>query len=156
MGVDEKDRRILRLLQSDMTKSYKKIADELGLPVTTLYNRVKKMEEDNIILGYSPILNHKKLGVPITSFLLITVTFKDRDNNSLDVNALARRISEYTNVQDVHVMAGEWDILVKLKTRNVRAVGDFINEELRQMTGIDKCLSSIAFSTQKETLDIPI
>ncbi|TFH17427.1 AsnC family transcriptional regulator, partial [Candidatus Bathyarchaeota archaeon] len=62
MSTDEKDRQILRKLQENMTKSYKTIAEELDIPVTTVYNRVKKMEESGVIIGYKPILDAVKLG----------------------------------------------------------------------------------------------
>ena len=156
MLVDDKDRQILRLLQEDMTKSYKAIAGELGIPVTTVYNRVKKMEEKEVILGYKPILDPVKLGLPTTSFLLITMRFKDPMNNPLNINTIAMKIATYEKVQEVHIVAGDWDILVKLKTKNVQEIGDFINKDLRNIEGVEKCLSSIAFSTQKETLDIPL
>jgi DNA-binding Lrp family transcriptional regulator len=54
MSTDEKDRQILRKLQEDMTKSYKTIAEELDIPVTTVYNRVKKMEESGVISATNP------------------------------------------------------------------------------------------------------
>ena len=154
--VDNKDRQILRLLQDDMTKSYKAIAGQLGIPVTTVYNRVKKMEENGIILGYKPVLDAVKLGLPTTSFLLITMRFKDPNNTPLNINTIAHQIAEYPHVQEVHIVAGDWDILVKMKTNNVQEIGDFINTKLRYIEGVEKCLSSISFSTQKETLDIPL
>jgi DNA-binding Lrp family transcriptional regulator len=156
MLVDDKDRQILRLLQEDMTKSYKAIANELSLPVTTVYNRVKKMEENGVIIGYKPVLDPVKLGLPTTSFLLITMRFKDTNNAPLNINTIAHQIAEYPHVQEVHIVAGDWDILVKMKTNNVQEIGDFINTKLRYIEGVEKCLSSISFSTQKETLDIPL
>jgi Lrp/AsnC family leucine-responsive transcriptional regulator len=156
MLVDEKDRQILRLLQEDMTKSYKVIASELEIPVTTVYNRVKKMEENGVILGYKPILDPVKMGLATTSFLLITMRFKDLNNTPLNINNIAEQIAKYPHVQEVHIVAGDWDILVKMKTSNVQEIGDFINQKLRYIEGVEKCLSSISFSTQKETLDIPI
>jgi Lrp/AsnC family leucine-responsive transcriptional regulator len=94
--------------------------------------------------------------LPTTSFLLITMRFKDPKNNPLNINTIATKIAAYKNVQEVHIVAGDWDILVKLKTKNVQEIGDFINKDLRNIEGVEKCLSSIAFSTQKETLDIPL
>ena len=109
-----------------------------------------------VILGYKPILDPVKLGLSTTSFLLITMRFKAPKNNPLNINAIATEIAAYENVQEVHIVAGDWDILVKLKTSNVQEIGDFINKKLRYIEGVEKCLSSISFSTQKETLDIPL
>ena len=119
MLTDVKDHEILKKLQEDMTKSYKTIAEELDMPVTTVYNRVKKMEDNGVILGYKPILDASKLGYPTTSFLLITLRFKDAQNNPLDIGKIADEIAVDENVQEVHVVAGDWDLLVKMKTENV-------------------------------------
>jgi Lrp/AsnC family leucine-responsive transcriptional regulator len=156
MSTDEKDQQILKKLQEDMTKSYRTIAEELGIPVTTVYNRVKKMEENKIIVGYKPILDPAKLGYSTTSFLLINLRFKDSHNNPLDIEVIADEIAQYPSVQEVHLIAGDWDILVKMKTGNVQQIGDFINQKLRYIEGVEKSLSCISFGTRKETLDLPL
>ena len=156
MLTDIKDHDILRKLQEDMTKSYKTIAEELGMPVTTVYNRVKKMEENGVIIGYKPVLDASKLGYPTTSFLLITLRFKDAQNNPLDIGKIADEIAVNENVQEVHIVAGDWDLLVKMKTENVQKIGDFINKKLRYIEGVEKSLSCISFGTRKETLDLPL
>ena len=156
MLTDEKDLQILKKLQQDMTKSYKTIAEELDLPVTTVYNRVKKMEENGVILGYKPVLDAAKLGFPTTSFLLITLRFKDAQNNPIDIGRIADEISSDPFVQEVHIVAGDWDLLVKLKSENVQKIGDFINKKLRYIEGVEKSLSCISFGTRKETLDLPL
>jgi Lrp/AsnC family leucine-responsive transcriptional regulator len=156
MLTDEKDLQILQKLQQDMTKSYKTIAEELDLPVTTVYNRVKKMEENGVIIGYKPVLDAAKLGFPTTSFLLITLRFKDAQNNPIDIGRIADEIASDPFVQEVHIVAGDWDLLVKLKSENVQKIGDFINKKLRYIEGVEKSLSCISFGTRKETLDLPL
>jgi len=156
MLTDEKDHDILRKLQDDMTKSYKTIAEELDMPATTVYNRVKKMEENGVISGYKPMLDASKLGFPTTCFLLVTVRFKDSQGNVLDLGKIAEEIASDPHVQEVHIVAGDWDILVKIKTENVQKIGDFINEKLRYIEGVEKSLSCISFGTRKETLDLPL
>ena len=156
MLTDEKDLQILRKLQEDMTKSYKTIAEELDMPATTVYNRVKKMEENGVIIGYKPIIDAAKLGFPATCFLLITLRFKDSNNQPLDIRKIADEIAQDPNVQETHIVAGDWDLLVKMKTENVQKIGDFINHKLRYIEGVEKSLSCISFGTIKETLDLPL
>jgi len=156
MLTDEKDLQILRKLQDDMTKSYKTIAEELDMPATTVYNRVKKMEENGVIIGYKPIIDATKLGFPTTCFLLITLRFKDSNNQPLDIRKIADEIAQDSNVQETHIVAGDWDLLVKMKTENVQKIGEFINQKLRYIEGVEKSLSCISFGTVKETLDLPL
>ena len=156
MLTDDKDILILKKLQEDMTKSYKTIAEELEMPATTVYNRVKKMEDNGVIIGYKPILDPAKLGVPTTCYLLITLRFKDSNNQPLDIRKIANEIADNKNVQEVHIVAGDWDLLVKMKTENVQKIGDFINHKLRYIEGVEKSLSCISFGMIKETLDLPL
>jgi Lrp/AsnC family leucine-responsive transcriptional regulator len=156
MLTDDKDLLILQKLQEDMTKSYKTIADELDMPATTVYNRVKKMEENSVILGYKPIIDSTKLGFPTTCYLLITLRFKDSNNHPLDIRKVAQEIADDPYVQETHIVAGDWDLMVKMKTENVQKVGDFINQKLRYIEGVEKSLSCIVFGTIKETLDLPL
>jgi len=154
--MDDKDIWILKKLQSGKIKSYKVIAEELDMPVTTVYNRVKKMEREGVILGYKPIIDASKLGFSTTCFLLITVRFKDDYNQFLDVGKIADEIARDPRVLEVHIVAGDWDILVKIKTKDAKSVGQFINNKLRYLDGIDKCTPCICFNTVKETFDLPL
>ena len=87
---------------------------------------------------------------------MITLRFKDSNNQPLDIRKIANEIALDPNVQETHIVAGDWDLLVKMKTENVQKIGDFINHKLRYIEGVEKSLSCISFGTIKETLDLPL
>jgi Lrp/AsnC family leucine-responsive transcriptional regulator len=58
-------------------------------------------------------------------------------------------------VQEVHIITGDWDLLVKLRAENVDAVGKFVVDKLRLIKGLEKTLTCMVFETVKETTSLP-
>jgi len=62
----------------------------------------------------------------------------------------------FPEVQEVHVISGDWDLLIKVKTTDIDAVGRFVVDKLRTVGGIDKTVTCMVFDTAKETLEIDL
>ncbi|KUJ99636.1 MAG: Transcription regulator, Lrp/AsnC family, partial [Thermococcales archaeon 44_46] len=67
--VDELDRKIISILQEDARLSYREIAKKVGVAVGTVYNRIKRLEEEGIIRGFVPKLDYAKLGYDLTAII---------------------------------------------------------------------------------------
>jgi len=67
-----------------------------------------------------------------------------------------KNISKFPEVQEVHIISGDWDILIKVKEKDVDAIGKFVVDKLRTVKGIEKTLTCMVFDTLKETTNIPI
>jgi len=155
--IDERDREILRILQEDANRSYREIGRELGCPVTTVYSRVKKLEETGVIKAYKTVLDASRVGLPTTAFILVRVKFREPGaREPYDFHRIASEISRLHGVQELHMMAGEWDFLVKIRARDSGEVGGFVMDRLRLVEGVDRCLTCMVFETVKESADIPI
>jgi Lrp/AsnC family leucine-responsive transcriptional regulator len=157
MSVDDKDKEILQILMMDAKTSAKEISEKLDSPITTVYSRIKRLEDTGVIKGYKPVLDASKLGKPTTAFIFVSFTYRppgvDKD---LDQREIARRVARFPEVQEVHIITGDWDFLVKLKERDVASVGNFVVDKLRTVSGIAKTLTCMVFDSVKETQDIPI
>lgn len=157
MSLDEKDREILRLLMVDAKASAKDIGARIDSPVTTVYSRIKRLEDTGIIKGYKPILDAGKLGRPTTAFVFASFTYRppgvDRD---LDQRETAKKVAKFQEVQEIHIITGDWDFLIKVKVKDVAAVGSFVVDKLRTVQGISKTLTCMVFDSIKETVDIPL
>jgi DNA-binding Lrp family transcriptional regulator len=155
--LDRKDLKILRSLQRNCKISTKILARELQMPVTTIYSKIKRMEGLGIVKGYKAILDSKKLGKPVTCFVLISFEYRLPETKQiLSQREVAEQISKFPEVQDVHILAGEWDMILKVKAESVEDLGRFVLDKLRKMEGIEKTLSLISYDTKKETSDIYI
>jgi DNA-binding Lrp family transcriptional regulator len=156
-SVDEKDLEILRLLQVNAKVPAKEISRRIGSPVTTVYSRIKRLEEDGVIRGYRPILDARALGRPTTAFIFASITYRTPGiSDPLDQRSIARKVGRFPEVQEVHIITGDWDLLIKVKERDVASMGNFVVDKLRTVRGIEKTLTCMVFDAVKETQDLPL
>jgi DNA-binding Lrp family transcriptional regulator len=155
--LDVKDLAILNLLQENCRLTAKDIAGKISSPITTVFAKIKRMEQLGIIKSYRAILDHKKLDFGVTAFILASFSYGlSKEETPLSQRTIAEQISKFPEVQEVHIISGDWDILIKVKDRDVDAVGKFVVDKLRTVKGIEKTLTCLVFATLKETTAIPI
>ncbi len=155
--LDEKDRAILALIQGNCKLTAKQISKKIGSPITTVFAKIKRMEKLGVIREYRAILDAKKLNRGATAFILASVSYRDGGNGSLiSQRDVAEHIAKFPEVQEVHIVAGDWDLLIKLKANTVDAIGKFVIDDLRIVKGIEESLTCMVFETCKETTNIPV
>lgn len=149
--LDEKDIKILEVLQKNCKLPIKTIAFKLNLPITTVYAKIKRMEELKLIKSYKAILDYGKIGKGTLAFILISVAYRPSSEETLiSQREIAKEISKFPEVQEVHIISGDWDLLVKARAENVDAIGKFVIDKLRTVKGIQKTLTCMVFDTIKE------
>jgi DNA-binding Lrp family transcriptional regulator len=155
--LDDKDKEILKMLIEDAKVSAKDISARIDSPITTVYSRIKKLEDSRVIKGYKPILDAGKLGRPTTAFIFVSFTYRPPGTEKdLDQREVAKRVARFPEVQEVHIITGDWDFLIKIKEKDVNAVGQFVVDKLRTVPGISKTLTIMVFDTVKESMDVPL
>ncbi len=156
-SLDEKDIKILKLLQGNCKLSSREIAKKINSPITTAFTKIKRMEKLGIIKGYKAIVDAKVLGKSATAFIFASFIYRNPETNMpLSQRDLARQISRFSEVQEVHIITGDWDILIKVKARDVDAVGKFVIDKLRLVRGIEKTLTCMVFDSVKETTEVDL
>ncbi|MEM3769632.1 MAG: Lrp/AsnC family transcriptional regulator [Candidatus Bathyarchaeia archaeon] len=155
--LDEKDLAILSLLQKNCKMTAKEIARKINSPITTVFAKIKRMEQQGIIKEYRAVLDHRKLDFGVTAFILASFSYRtNKEEVPLSQRAIAEQISKFPEVQEVHIISGDWDILIKVKDKDVDSVGRFVIDKLRTVKGVEKTLTCMVFDTPKETTAIPI
>jgi DNA-binding Lrp family transcriptional regulator len=145
--LDEKDLRILELLQEDSSRPIKTIASDeiVNLAIPTVHERIRKMKENGIIKKYTVILDEKKLGKDVTAFIEITLDFKAHEP---DV-AVPYEVANMKDVLEVFNLAGDADHLIKVKTENISTLEGMIRT-INRIPGVGRTRSVIVLSTEKE------
>lgn len=157
LNLDEKDMAILRTVQVDSKPSVKDVANRLNMPVTTVHSKVKRLEKEGVIKGYRAILDDRKLQLGATAFVQATFSYRlAGEEKVLSQRDVAREVARFSEVQEVHIISGDWDLLIKVKSRDVDSIGRFIVDKLRTVKGIEKTVTCMVFDTAKETTEIPI
>jgi len=155
--LDEKDLAILALIQENSKLTANQIAKKINTPITTVFAKTKRMEEMGIIKQYRAILSPEKLNLNTAAFILASVSYraKNEDEAPISQRQVAEEIARFPEVQEVHIITGDWDLLVKLRAENVDAVGKFVVDKLRLIKGLDKTLTCMVFETVKESTSLP-
>ena len=138
MKLDEKDKQILEVLKKNARLTTKEIAKIVKLPITTVHNRIKKLENNKIITNFTVNLNYNELGKPILAFILVTVNYNLISEKKIDQEELAKKIKFLEGTEDVSIVTGDTDIIVKVRLSSVDELSSYITKKLRNLEGIDK------------------
>jgi Lrp/AsnC family leucine-responsive transcriptional regulator len=153
--ISEKDLEILRILQGNCRLRAKEISKRIQTPISTVFAKTKRMEKEGIIKSYKAILDPAKLGRGTTAFVLVTFEqLDDAEGRGPSQRDVAKEIGKLSEVQEVHIITGDWDLLVKVKAKNMDEVGKLLIDRIRPIRGVKKTLTCVAFETKKETTDI--
>ena len=155
--LDEKDVAILALIQENSKLTARQIARRVNAPITTVFAKTKRMEEQGIIKEYRAIVAPEKLSAGTVAFILASVSYRAKsDDTPISQRVVAGEIAKFPEVQEVHIITGDWDLLVKLRAENVDSIGKFVVDKLRLINGLEKTLTCMVFETVKETTEVAL
>ena len=131
------DLNILKNLKQDGRVSSVELARRVGLTTTPCKERVKRLERDGFILGYHAQLNPEKLGKGLVVFVQITLQ-RTAGNAFKDFTDAIRAIPE---VEECHLVAGNFDYLIKARVRDMSDYRAFLGGSLMQLPGVQESTS---------------
>lgn len=108
--VEAKDRFILELLASDGRMSYTDLGKATGLSTSAVHQRVKRLEQRGLILGYGATVNHDDLGLPMTAFVALTLIDPRRPDD------YAEKLRHFPEIESCWSVAGEDSYILKVRT----------------------------------------
>lgn len=144
--IDEKDKQILQELQRDASQSVLKISRKLRIPRSTVQHRIDRMKTNKIIKHIVAIPDYPQIGLPVTAFILVTYN----PTNNVSQQDVARSIAKLDNVAEVHVVAGQWDIILKARGASLQEIGELVVNRLRQIPGVGQTITSGSFFVIKD------
>ena len=145
--LDRTDRRILAALRSDGRLSMAALAERVGLSKSPVTARVRRLEDAGYILGYRAILDPAKLGEAQVAF--VQVTLSDTTSEALEAfNAAIRATRE---IEACHMIAGGFDYLLKIRTRDVGAYRKALGETISRLPHVSHTSTFLAMEVVKES-----
>ncbi|MHA2503706.1 MAG: Lrp/AsnC family transcriptional regulator [Candidatus Kariarchaeaceae archaeon] len=152
MELDIYDLKILQHLKKNARKTLKELEAEIDLKVSTIHNRIKRLEDSNVIKQYMAIIDHKSLDYNMISFIMIEFVNQD---NQLDQVEVAEQISQLPNVEEVHLVTGEFDILLKVRSKDIDDLSLFVTKNLKQIPGVGGSRTFVSLRSVKQYFDEP-
>ncbi len=144
--LDDLDRRLLDLLRQDGRKGAAELARDLNQPRTTIAERIKRLEERKVILGYTAKVNYAELGQGVVSFVMASFA----PSSGTSQREVAKRIARLAGVEEVYIISGEWDILAKVRGASIESIGELVLDKLRTTPGVARTLTMASFAGIRE------
>jgi Lrp/AsnC family transcriptional regulator len=151
-GLDQIDRTILSLLQSDASLSTAEIAARAGASQSSVWRRIEKLESAGIIKKRVALLDRQKLGLEMMVFAHVKLQAHGQRTLLLFEEAVRR----FPEVVECHTVLGETDYLLRVVTRDVASYEDFFRKHLSQVASVQFTNSSMAISEVKSTTELPL
>ena len=147
---DERDLKILSILQSNGRTPNAEIARQLGMAPSAILERIRKLEARGAILAYEARIDPRALGLGLTAFAFVTALEPLREMNA------GAALAELPEVQEVHYIAGEDCYLVKVRVADPDALARLIREKFGAIAGMHRTRTTLVLTTLKETARLPL
>ncbi len=150
MTIDDIDLRILDMLQRNGKLSQAKIAGVVGLTTPSINERIKKMERHGMIRGFVALLDHEKMGFPLTAYVDVALEHPRFEKGFVD------EIEKLLGVQECHYIAGEYAYRLKVKAVSPASLADFLQHRLLAIKGVVRARAEVSLSSKKESTLLPL
>ena len=144
MILDPIDYKLIKILQTNARVTQSELATAVGLSQPAVAERMKKLEQDGVIIGYSAYVNARKLGKDITAFIGVGIGHPKYNQ------AFAKAILAIPEVLECHLVTGQDSYLLKVKTENTGKLDELISIKLRTIPGVTKTQTMVVLSSLKE------
>ena len=152
MALDHLDRRILRLLQKSGRISNLDLSEQVGLSASACHRRVQQLEKSGYINQYVALLNPRKIGVPTTVFVEITL----RGQADEVLESVDKSVALVQSVLECHLMAGTADYMLKVVAEDTEDFARIHRQYLARLPGVAQMQSSFALRTVFKTTALPL
>lgn len=151
MELDSIDRKLLYELQLDGKQTNKELANKLSLSVTAVFERIRKLERNEVISGYMARVDPKKLGLPLTVFCHIKLSGHSREY----LTKFERQIVQLEEVLECFHVSGAYDYLIRIAVRDMDHFRSFMVSKLTTLEHIGSTQSSFTIQVLKDSRIIP-
>lgn len=131
--IDDTDKRLLRLLQTDARMSITELAERVNLSATPCARRIKRLEDSGVITGYHTQTDAQKLGYPLAVFIAISM-----DRHTADrFEQFERKVKSFDEVISCSIVTGRSeDYLIKVRVRDMAHYEEFLLHRLNRIEGV--------------------
>ncbi len=150
MGVDAKDRAILRVLQEDARTSQAEIGRQVGLSAAAVNERIHRLEREGVIRRFTVLLDEQKLGVEITVYVDVFIESPAHERKFVAL------VSKLPEVQECHFVTGDFSCLVKARVPDRKALRELVLDRINSLAGVRQTRTCIVLDTTRDDPRIEI
>lgn len=150
MNLDEKDKKLLFLLQENAKKTNKQLALELNLSVTAVFERIKKLEKQQIIKKFVALVDKKQVKKDFIVLCHVKLIQHKRDY----ISQFENEIKNFPEILECFHVSGDSDYILKIALENIKEYREFMVSKLTSMQHIASTKSSFVIEEVKNTTTI--
>jgi len=150
--IDDKDKLILKHLQEDSDQTTKQIAAKINLSQTAVYERIKRLEREKIITGYTALLDFEKIEKDFTAFCMVKLI----DHTKRSLEHFEKDILTLDEITECFHISGEYDYILKINVKNIKAYRQFMVNKLTTIPYIGSTQSAFNINTVKYSTAISL
>jgi DNA-binding Lrp family transcriptional regulator len=138
MDLDDKDLRILQTLNKNSRLSTYQLSKQTGIPVTTVHNRLKRLEEEHVIKNYTIEVDYDTLQRNVIVYILTTYDMNEMEKAGLSTEGLSKILWKIPEVEDVSFVTGRFDIILKVRLEGIKTLNALVLDKIRKVPGIKR------------------
>ncbi len=142
--LDDIDLRIIALLAANARTTFSELAEQVGLSGPSTADRVRRLEEQQIIRGYAARVDSEAIGLGLTAFISVTLVA------SADRRHFLEEVTNLHEVVECHHVAGNDDYLLKIHVSGTRGLESFVSDQLKALREVARTRTSVVLSTAIE------
>ncbi len=150
MKLQPIDRKILRELQTDGRMTYSRLSERVGLTTTPCIERVRRLEREGYIRGYTAVVDPALLDAELVVFVQIRLERNSKDS----FENFKRALESLPQVQECYLVTGEFDFLIKARVSNMSAYRSFLEDSLLSIPRVKDSTTIVAMEVVKESMRI--
>ena len=152
-AMDKKNETILRILGRNAALPSRTLSKMLKIPLSTVHRRVKKLEHDEIIIGYKALINFEKTPWPIGTLLMVNLAEVIPGKGHIPKKDIVESLSRFKEIEEIiDVQAADFDLIIKARFGSLKEQSNFV-EDLRCVEGIEEISSAIII--EENILPVP-
>jgi Lrp/AsnC family transcriptional regulator, leucine-responsive regulatory protein len=149
--LDEIDRQILTLLQDNARMTQTEVAKAVGLAPSAVLERIRKLEARGVIKGYVALVDPHVIDQRMLAFVAVRTQVVGEEEH-----AVAARLAAIPEVLEVHYVAGDDCLLLKMRARDAEHVGQLLRNQVSVVKGVRSTRTTIVLGSVKESPRLPI
>jgi Lrp/AsnC family transcriptional regulator, leucine-responsive regulatory protein len=153
IDLDQLDKKLLHILQTNdvFTPNIREIAQMLGVAPSTIHFRISRLTKDGVITAPHLTVRGVTVGRSLTMICLVKVKPGQGSEKKTFHELVPRQLSALSQIQEIHVLQGGWDILVKLLVRDTREYNDILRNSILTLGGIQEVVGLTSLETVKDS-----
>ena len=150
--LDEKDIQILSILQTDGRITNADLAKKVNLSPPSVLQRVRALEKAGLIRGYVALLDPDRLGLRLTALVMVRLSL----HQERPIEQFRKSVLEIPEILECYHVSGEFDFLLKVVVRDIRAYEQLIREKITKIKGLQQINTAFVMGVPKHTTEIPL